>query len=35
MLEHELSALTEHWLLILGPLLILVVLFAKRGVFGP
>ena len=34
MLEHELSALTEHWLVILGPLLILVVLFAKRGVFG-
>ncbi len=33
-LEHELSSLTEHWLLILGPLLILVVLFAKRGVFG-
>jgi branched-chain amino acid transport system permease protein len=34
MLEHWLSALTEHWLVILGPLLILVVLFAKRGVFG-
>ena len=34
MLEHELSALTEHWLIILGPLLILVVLFAKRGIFG-
>ena len=34
MLEHELSALTAHWLVILGPLLILVVLFAKRGVFG-
>jgi branched-chain amino acid transport system permease protein len=34
MLEHWLSALTAHWLVILGPLLILVVLFAKRGVFG-
>ena len=34
MLEHELSALTAHWLVILGPLLILVVLFAKRGVYG-
>lgn len=34
LLEHELSALTEHWLVILGPLLILVVLFAKRGLFG-
>ena len=33
-LEHELSALTAHWLVILGPLLILVVLFAKRGVAG-
>ena len=33
-LEHELSALTPHWLVILGPLLILVVLFAKRGVAG-
>ncbi|HUB97775.1 MAG TPA: branched-chain amino acid ABC transporter permease [Stellaceae bacterium] len=34
MLEHELSALTEHWLVILGPLLILVVLFAKGGLMG-
>jgi branched-chain amino acid transport system permease protein len=34
MLEHELSALTEHWLVILGPLLILVVLFAKGGIMG-
>jgi len=34
MLEHELSALTEHWLVILGPLLILIVLFAKRGLYG-
>jgi branched-chain amino acid transport system permease protein len=34
MLEHELSALTEHWLVILGPLLILVVLFARGGVVG-
>jgi branched-chain amino acid transport system permease protein len=34
MLEHELSGLTEHWLVILGPLLILIVLFAKRGLFG-
>ena len=33
-LEHELSALTSHWLVILGPLMILIVLFAKRGVFG-
>jgi branched-chain amino acid transport system permease protein len=33
-LEHELSALTVHWLAIFGPMLILVVLFAKRGVIG-
>jgi branched-chain amino acid transport system permease protein len=33
-LAHELSALTAHWLVILGPLLIVVVLFAKRGVAG-
>jgi branched-chain amino acid transport system permease protein len=33
-LEHELSALTSHWLLILGPLMILTVLFAKRGIVG-
>ena len=33
-LEHELSGLTPHWLIILGPLLILVVLFAKRGIYG-
>jgi branched-chain amino acid transport system permease protein len=34
LLEHELSAMTEHWLVILGPLLIFVVLFARRGMFG-
>jgi branched-chain amino acid transport system permease protein len=33
-LAHELSALTAHWLVILGPVLIVVVLFAKRGVAG-
>jgi branched-chain amino acid transport system permease protein len=32
--EHELSSLTEHWLVILGPLLILIVLFARRSVAG-
>lgn len=34
MLEEILSGYTLHWHLILGPLLILVVLFAKRGIFG-
>ena len=34
LLEDVLSALTTHWQIILGPLLVLVVLFAKRGLFG-
>jgi len=34
LLEDVLSALTEHWQIILGPILILVVLFAKRGLWG-
>jgi len=34
LLEDVLSALTAHWQIILGPLLVLVVLFAKRGLFG-
>ena len=25
---------SDHWQAILGPILILVVLFAKRGIFG-
>ncbi len=33
-LEDVLSGLTAHWQVILGPILILVVLFAKRGIFG-
>lgn len=32
--EETLSAWTEHWMIILGPLLILVVLFARGGVAG-
>jgi branched-chain amino acid transport system permease protein len=34
LLEDVLSAMTEHWQIILGPILILVVLFAKRGLAG-
>jgi branched-chain amino acid transport system permease protein len=34
LLEDVLSALTEHWQIILGPILVLVVLFAKRGLYG-
>jgi branched-chain amino acid transport system permease protein len=34
LLENLLADLTDHWQIILGPLLILVVLFAKGGLFG-
>jgi branched-chain amino acid transport system permease protein len=34
LLETELSGWTEHWQIILGPLLVLAVLFAKRGLAG-
>jgi branched-chain amino acid transport system permease protein len=34
LLEDVLSALTTHWQIILGPVLVLVVLFAKRGLLG-
>ncbi len=32
--EETLSARTEHWQIFLGPLLVLVVLFARQGLFG-
>ncbi len=34
LLEEQLSELTEHWKMIFGPLLILVVLFARGGIVG-
>jgi branched-chain amino acid transport system permease protein len=34
LLEDVLSAWTAHWQIILGPILILVVLFARRGLVG-
>jgi branched-chain amino acid transport system permease protein len=34
LLEATLGGWTTHWQVIFGPLLILVVLFAKRGLFG-
>jgi branched-chain amino acid transport system permease protein len=34
MMEEILSIYTEHWMVYLGPFLILVVLFAKRGIYG-
>jgi branched-chain amino acid transport system permease protein len=33
-LEDVLSAITQHWQIILGPILVLIVLFAKRGLAG-
>ena len=34
LMEEILAAYTEHWLVFLGPFLILVVLFAKHGLYG-
>ena len=34
LLEEVLSGWTEHWMIVLGPMLILIVLFAKRGIYG-
>lgn len=33
-LEEILTSLTEHWMLYLGPILVFVVLFARRGIYG-
>lgn len=34
LLEENLAMYTEHWMVYFGPILILVVIFAKRGLFG-
>ena len=34
LLEEVLARWTEHWAIVFGPLLILVVLFARRGLYG-
>jgi branched-chain amino acid transport system permease protein len=34
LIEEQLSGYTEHWKMIFGPFLILVVLFAKGGIMG-
>jgi branched-chain amino acid transport system permease protein len=34
LLEDVLSAWTVHWQIVLGPLLVLVVLYARRGLYG-
>jgi len=33
-LEQVLSLWTEHWMIIFGPILLAVVLFGKRGIYG-
>lgn len=33
-LEQILTGWTEHWMLLMGPVLVLVVLFGKRGLYG-
>jgi branched-chain amino acid transport system permease protein len=34
LLEQIFSAYTEHWMVLLGPVLILVVIFARDGIYG-
>jgi branched-chain amino acid transport system permease protein len=34
LLEEFLSQITEYWALIMGPLLLLVVLFGRGGIMG-
>ncbi len=34
LLEETLATWTDHWMIVLGPILIFVVLFARRGLFG-
>ena len=34
LLEELLSAWTEHWMIVLGPILLIVVLFGRQGLWG-
>ena len=34
LMEETLAMYTEHWMIYMGPFLILVVIFAKKGLFG-
>ena len=34
LLEETLATWTDHWMILLGPILLLVVLFARRGLYG-
>ena len=33
-LETSIAAYTQHWMVVLGPIILLVALFAKRGIYG-
>jgi branched-chain amino acid transport system permease protein len=35
LLEEVISSYTPHWNIIFGPLLVLSVLFVRRGLYGP
>jgi branched-chain amino acid transport system permease protein len=34
LLDQIFSAYTEHWMMLLGPVLIGVVIFARHGIYG-
>jgi branched-chain amino acid transport system permease protein len=34
LLEEYLAALTQHWMIIFGPFLVVLVVFARRGIYG-
>ena len=34
LLEEFLAGITQHWMIILGPLIVLIVLVAKKGLYG-
>lgn len=34
LVEETLASYTEHWMIALGPLLIVMVIFARRGIYG-
>ncbi len=34
LLEDVLSGLTQHWWIIFGPMLVIIILFAKKGLWG-
>jgi branched-chain amino acid transport system permease protein len=33
-LETAIAGYTQHWMIVLGPIILLVALFAKRGIYG-